>query len=88
MDPKEIVEIVNQIMIEEFEIEGSLLKPEILLGEGLGLDSLDAVDLVVSIEKQFGLRIQEAEARSMTKLEDVYNYIENNLKKQESGDAQ
>jgi len=32
-----------------------------LFGEGLGLDSIDALELVVGIEKQYGIRIADAE---------------------------
>ena len=87
MTEGEIIAAVNQIMIEGFEIEEPLLKPEALLGEDLDLDSLDAVDLVVAIEKRFGFRIQEVEARSMKTMNDIYGYITKKLKGESGGGA-
>ncbi len=71
----EIIEIVNKMLEEEFEIDPELLKPESLLYEDIGLDSLDAVDLIVLVDKQLGVRIEEDQARSIRTLEDVYNTI-------------
>ena len=56
---------VKKYIIEELNLED--LKPEDieddapLFDEGLGLDSLDAVELVVMVEKRFGLRIASTE---------------------------
>ncbi len=76
MPSQEIIEGFNQILIESFEIEPELLSPEARLREDLDLDSLDAVDLVVAIEKKFGCRIAEAEARKMRTLSDIYGHIQ------------
>lgn len=73
---EEIVAKVNEIMVEGFEIEPELLEPEAQLADDLGLDSLDAVDLVVALEKEFGFRIDEERARSMRILKDIYDYVE------------
>jgi acyl carrier protein len=70
-----IIEIVNKMLEEEFEIDPDLLKPEALLYEDIGLDSLDAVDLIVMVDKQLGVRIEEDSARSIRTLEDVYKII-------------
>ncbi|MBU8850120.1 MAG: acyl carrier protein [Desulfobacterales bacterium] len=75
-----IIKIVNQVLEEEFEIDAELLKPESLLYEDIGLDSLDAVDLIVMIDKQLGVRIDEEQARSIRVLEDVYKIIDELLK--------
>ena len=75
-----IIQIVNQVLEEEFEIDAELLKPESLLNEDLGLDSLDAVDLIVMVDKQLGVRIEEEQARSIRTLEDVYKIIDELLK--------
>jgi|JQIA01.1.fsa_nt_gb acyl carrier protein len=72
---EQIIEIVNRIFEEEFEIEPELLKPEALLNEDLELDSLDAVDLIVMFDQELEVRINEEEARELKTLEDVYNTI-------------
>ena len=76
MPTDDIVQKVNRIMVDDFEVEPDLLKPEAALGEDLGLDSLDGVDLMVAVEKEFGCRIKEADARAMRTLNDIYEYIE------------
>ncbi len=76
----EIVAQINDIMVTGFEISPDLLKPEAHLFKDLGLDSLDGVDLVVAIEKQVGCTIEEAAARSMQTLGDIYAYVETRLK--------
>ena len=75
-----IIKIVNQVLEEEFEIDAELLKPESLLNEDLGLDSLDAVDLIVMVDKQLGVRIEEEQARSIRTIEDVYKIIDELLR--------
>jgi acyl carrier protein len=76
MTHDEMIAKVNEIMIQGFEIDPALLKPEARLREDLGLDSLDGVDLVVAVEKKTGLRIDESAARSMRTLQDIYSYLE------------
>ena len=78
-----IIEIVNKVLEEEFEIDGELLKPEALLYEDIGLDSLDAVDLIVMVDKELGVRIEEDDARSIKTLEDVYKIIDELLKEKQ-----
>ena len=78
-----IIKIVNKVLEEEFEIDAELLKPESLLNEDLGLESLDAVDLIVMVDKQLGVRIEEEQARSIRTLEDVYKIIDELLKEKQ-----
>ncbi len=78
-----IIEIVNKVLEEEFEIDGNLLKPAALLYEDIGLDSLDAVDLIVMVDKELGVRIEEEDARSIRTLEDVYKIIDELLKEKQ-----
>lgn len=55
---------VRQMLVENLMLQ---IKPEEiaddlpLFGEGLGLDSVDALQLVVALDKTFGLKIQDAE---------------------------
>lgn len=79
-----IIEIVNSVLEEEFEIEPGLLRPEALLYEDIGLDSLDAVDLIVIVDKELGVRIEEEDARELRTLEDVYTIIGELLKEKQA----
>ena len=79
MSSEAVIQKVNEILIEGFEIAPELLTGEAHLAKDLELDSLDGVDLVVAIEKAFSCRIQETDARAMVTLQDIYRYVEQAL---------
>lgn len=59
---------VKRLIIERLQLEG-MTPEEIdnaapLFGDGLGLDSIDALELVIGIEKEFGVRIQDEDVGS------------------------
>ncbi len=61
---EELIEKVKQMIIDSLRIE-DMSPAEIdsdapLFGEGLGLDSIDALQLVVSMEKEFGVVVPDA----------------------------
>ncbi len=73
----EIVAMTDRVFAESFEIEPERLTPQANIFQDLGLDSLDAVDLVVAIQKRFGIKIRDDErVRSIRTLADVYDFIE------------
>lgn len=76
MTEQEIIQLINQVFEESFEIEKELLKPETNIFEDLGLDSLDVVDLVVALQEKFGVKIRNDERiKNIRSLEDIYNFI-------------
>jgi len=76
MTDEQIKEQVIKVLAEEFELDIEDLKPEAKLYEDLGLDSLDAVDMVVALEKNFGMKMTDEEAlRAVRTLEDLFNLI-------------
>ncbi len=61
---EELIPKVKQMIIDSLRIEG-MSPDEIetdapLFGEGLGLDSIDALQLVVAMEKEFGVVVPDA----------------------------
>lgn len=56
---------LKELIVRELKLEGkdpaSIDDEGLLFGEGLGLDSLDALQLAMSIEEQFGVRIPEGD---------------------------
>jgi acyl carrier protein len=69
------IELVNETLANEFELEPSAVVPEARMREDLGLDSLDAVDLIVAIEKALHIRVPEELAREMQTVGDVHRYV-------------
>lgn len=76
MNRDEIVSTVNAFLVDEFEIEESLIKPDAHLMDDLEIESLDFVDIVVIIEKDFGFKVDREEMQEVRTLDDLYNYIE------------
>lgn len=72
---EEVIKTVNHFLVEEIEIEEELLKEDALLKEGLGIDSLDFVDIVVIVEKNFGFKIKPEEMKDVKTLGQFYDYI-------------
>lgn len=83
MTREEIVATINRVFEEAFEIEPERLVPEANIFLDLELDSLDTVDLVVAIQKRFGVQIRDDErVRAIRTLNDVYTFIGNIQKEQ------
>lgn len=64
-DTSTIPERIKRLIVENLHLDG--MKPEMideeapLFGDGLGLDSVDALELVVAVEKEFGIKIKSSE---------------------------
>lgn len=80
MNKEEIIEKINDFMIDEFEVDADDIQPDANLKDTLGLDSLDYVDLVVSIESNFGVKLVEADFVGISSFQTFYDLIENKLK--------
>jgi len=76
MTEQEIIEITNKVFEESFEIEKEKLHPQAHIFQDLGIDSLDVVDLVVALQKSFGVNIRnEEKVRNIRTLQDIYDFI-------------
>jgi len=76
MTDQEIIDAVNQVFIESFEMSPEDLVPEAEIFADLGMDSLDVVDLIVAIQKKFGVYVRNDErVRSVRTMQDLYDYL-------------
>lgn len=76
MTRQEIEQITNEFLVEEIEIDETALNSEAHLKDDLGIDSLDFVDIVVIVERNFGFKIKAEEMAGVTTLGAFYDYIE------------
>ncbi len=75
MENKEIIEKIQSFLIDEFEVEPSKIVPDANLKETLGLDSLDYIDLVVVIEKNFAFKVKPEDFLSIATFQDFCEYV-------------
>lgn len=79
MDRQQIEEKVRNFLIEDLEIEEDKIFDNSRLKEDMGIDSLDFVDIVVIVEKNFGFKIKPEEMQGVTTLKQFYDYIESKV---------
>lgn len=79
MERKEIEEKVKAFLIEDLEIEEENIAPEAKLKDDLVIDSLDFVDIVVIVEKNFGFKIKPEEMQGIVTLSQFCDYIESKV---------
>ena len=71
--------LVRNFLIEDLEIEEENIAPEAKLKDDLGIDSLDFVDIVVIVEKNFGFKIKPEEMQGIVTLSQFCDYIESKV---------
>lgn len=81
----EIIQKTNEALKREFEFNDEQLVPGASLRDDLELDSLDAVDMVVVLEQQFGVTLRQGyDLRAISTLKDLYDFIEKLASTQQS----
>jgi acyl carrier protein len=76
MTDSELIEAVNDVFADSFEIPREKITPQAQIFADLGLDSLDVVDLVAAIQKRFNVQVRDDErVRSIRTMQDLYNYL-------------
>ncbi|MDE5867606.1 MAG: acyl carrier protein [Anaeroplasmataceae bacterium] len=71
-----IFEKVQEIIVKEMKISPEKVTLEASLKDDLGADSLDAVEIVMDIEDEFGIQIDDTKAESIATVSDLVSYIE------------
>lgn len=74
MEREKITRIINQFLVEELEVEVPLTEDAHLKND-LGIDSLDFVDIVVVVDREFGFKIKQEEMVGVDTLGKFYDYI-------------
>ena len=79
MTRQEIEEKVRAFLIDDLEIDEEKINDDAKLKEDMGIDSLDFVDIVVIVEKNFGFKIKPEEMAGVATLRQFCDYIESKV---------
>ena len=71
---------VTEILVKSFDLNPADVHPTAHLIDDLDLDSIDAIDLAVGLEKETGLEMSEKELRSIQIVQDVVDMVHRKLK--------
>ena len=76
-----IFEKLKAMAIEQIGIDPALIKPESDIIKDLGCDSLDIVDMLMSVEEEFGVIVEDKDVSEMRTMADVVAFIDGKLAK-------
>lgn len=78
MSEQEIFEKIKGIVVEQLGVGEETVKKKSTFIDDLSADSLDIVELVMSIEEKFDIEIPDSDAEKIVTISDVVEYIKNN----------
>ena len=80
----EIKDQIKKLLVERLKLEidpQSIDSAQPLFGEGLGLDSIDALELVLAVEQEFGIKIEDEEVgvKALASVDALADFLQNKL---------
>lgn len=79
MNESTTFERVRKVVVDQLGVKESEVVTEAWLGQDLGADSLDVVEVVMGLEDEFGIDIPDDEIRTDMKVEEVVKLIEGKI---------
>lgn len=72
---------LRKIVVEQLNVEEAKVVPTAAFIDNLGADSLDLVEMIMSIEEEFGIEIPDEDAEKITTVQDALAYVDQHLPK-------
>ena len=76
MAKEEIFDKLKELVVDQLGVEEDEVTMEASMQDDLGADSLDLVDLVMSVEEEFGVKVADEDLENIKTVGDIVNYIE------------
>ena len=76
MAKEEIFDKLKELVVDQLGVEEDEVTMEATMQDYLGADSLDLVDLVMSVEEEFGVKVADEDLENIKTVGDIVNYIE------------
>ena len=74
-----IFEEIKDILAEQLDLDPETIELSSSLSNDLGADSIDAIDIVMSLEDQYGIEVPDSVIENMKTVEDIVNFVEANI---------
>lgn len=71
-------EQVRKLLSTQFQVDPDEITPDTSLVDDLGADSLDVVELIMSLEDSYGISISDDDAAELTTVRRIVDYLEKN----------
>ena len=75
-----VSERLRKIIVDQLGVDESEVVPSASFVEDLNADSLDLVELIMSLEEEFKLQISDEDAEKITTVQEADDYIEEHLR--------
>ena len=75
-DKNAIYEEVSTLLVKLFELDPQDIRPDARLYEDLELESIDAIDMIVHLQKKTGNKIKPEEFKAVRTVQDVVDAVE------------
>lgn len=69
-------EELKKVLAKQLRIDESQITPDSLIKEELGADSLDILQLLMTLEEDFGITIPDEELMTFTRVSDIVEYLD------------
>lgn len=76
MAKEEVFDKLKELVVDQLGVEEDEVTMEASMQDDLGADSLDLVDLVMSVEEEFGVKVADEDLENIKTVGDIVNYIE------------
>lgn len=74
-----IFDKIKEIIVEQLGVDENSVSMETSLMKDLEADSLDAVEIIMAIEEEYGFEVPDEEAEKFQTVSDLVNYVEGNI---------
>jgi acyl carrier protein len=69
-------DVVKRVLVDGLSVDDSAVTMEASLSDDLGADSLDSVELIMSLEEEFDIEIEPAQAETLKTVGDVVTFVD------------
>ena len=73
-----VFEKIRDLIVEQLDVDPSLINEETDFMKDLEADSLDAVEIILGVEEEYGIEIPDDVAENFTKVGDIVKYVDEN----------